>query len=144
MATVSGVRWAVVEEGVLGVLERVTARLPPNTLRQVWVIGSSAKYPTLSHLMRTESQADTTLQGQVRQTGRQARMKVIVMMKMIIMMMVIIMMMISAGLFLQLREGRGLDAIFFRDNKSPQGCGAASPLSAHSPHAEQVREGERE
>ena len=67
MARVSGVRWAVVEEGVLGVLERVTALLPPNTLRQVWVIGSCAKHPTLSHLMRTESQADTTLQGQVRQ-----------------------------------------------------------------------------
>ncbi|XP_045102069.1 4-coumarate--CoA ligase-like [Portunus trituberculatus] len=51
---ISGVRWAVVEEGVVGLLERVRPLLS-HALKQVWVIGSSPCHPSLSHLMRSEA-----------------------------------------------------------------------------------------
>ncbi|XP_063875684.1 uncharacterized protein LOC135108517 [Scylla paramamosain] len=47
-------RWAVVDESVLGVIEKVTTMLP-NTLREIWVIGSSSKsHPSFYSLMKTE------------------------------------------------------------------------------------------
>ncbi|XP_063875683.1 uncharacterized protein LOC135108516 isoform X3 [Scylla paramamosain] len=46
--------WAVVDESVLGVIEKVTTMLP-NTLREIWVIGSSSKsHPSFYSLMKTE------------------------------------------------------------------------------------------
>ncbi|XP_063849624.1 uncharacterized protein LOC135093899 [Scylla paramamosain] len=52
---VSGVHWAVVEEGVVDLVERVRLLLPNDCLKQVWVIGSSSSHPSLSQLMRGES-----------------------------------------------------------------------------------------
>ncbi|XP_045135157.1 4-coumarate--CoA ligase 1-like [Portunus trituberculatus] len=51
---VSKARWAVVDESVLELVENVTT-VVPDTLRKVWVIGSSSRNrPSFSRLMKTE------------------------------------------------------------------------------------------
>lgn len=52
----SGARWAVVEEGVAGVLDQLPSLLPPDTLKGVWVMGASSHHPSFASLMRTEVQ----------------------------------------------------------------------------------------
>lgn len=62
VARTSGARWAVAHETLAPAVTEAFSQLPPGTLRQLWVLGSAPRLPSLTSLLRASPSSDAHAQ----------------------------------------------------------------------------------